>query len=410
VIIFTNSVVPYLFGGYQMQNKPYTISEYNHPYPNIYQIEMLPIIAGYSSFHGADGIMFFEYNGGEAEGWEEDQVLGFFELHRNNAIMAQFPLYAYAFRNSLIKEDPNPILIDYSMDWLYKLSLEDDSYRWGKYFPYDRNLALTHAIKTTGFDHNQVDFPTNSVTLPYTSATQEISFVSNDKLLHIQTDQFIAYGGELQNANNPNSNLSIEGANTFGLVSWLSLTNTDLKDSQKSILAISSRIKNTNMQWDGTNTIHGDWGESPTQLQVNDFKVSLKIDADYITVYPLDNLGVASTGTDIYPVNGSFEIEIDQSMSNTPWFGIEAHGVTATDNPDLETSAIYPNPIRDSFYIDGKESIFSLQIFSIAGVKMKSMQNVEFPQMIDVSDLVSGIYILELETVNGKEWYKLVIE
>ena len=76
----------------------------------------------------------------------------------------------------------------------------------------------------------------------------------------------------------------------------------------------------------------------------------------------------------------------------------------------METSAIYPNPIRDSFYIDGKESIFSLQIFSIAGVKMKSMQNVEFPQMIDVSDLVSGIYILELETVNGKEWYKLVIE
>jgi len=43
------------------KGKPFTISESNHPFPNRYQTEDMLFLAAYACFHGADGIMIFDY-------------------------------------------------------------------------------------------------------------------------------------------------------------------------------------------------------------------------------------------------------------------------------------------------------------------------------------------------------------
>lgn len=86
------------------------------------------------------------------------------------------------------------------------------------------------------------------------------------------------------------------------------------------------------------------------------------------------------------------------------------YDTTPTENPNLETAAIYPNPVRDSFYFDGKDFVTSLKIFSMMGVNLKTYDNLNNPLTIDVSDLQSGVYILELTTLAGKDWYKLIVE
>ena len=43
------------------KGKPFTISEYNHPFPNRYQTEDMLFLAAHACFHGADGIMIFDY-------------------------------------------------------------------------------------------------------------------------------------------------------------------------------------------------------------------------------------------------------------------------------------------------------------------------------------------------------------
>ena len=67
-----------LFGGLAMEGKPYTISEYNHPFPNRYHWEMVPILTAHASYHDADGLMFFQYNSNDNGDWETDHIGNFF--------------------------------------------------------------------------------------------------------------------------------------------------------------------------------------------------------------------------------------------------------------------------------------------------------------------------------------------
>ena len=132
-----------IFGGYQRQGKPFTISEYNHAQPNIYQAEMVPLLASYGSLHGTDGFMFFDYNSGDYQDWQRDFQDGYFELHRNTPIMALFPLFAHAYRNHYIQEDTNPVLIRYSEDFLTKtLPQVDNNGSVGKIFSLYFNPCL----------------------------------------------------------------------------------------------------------------------------------------------------------------------------------------------------------------------------------------------------------------------------
>ncbi len=78
--------------------------------------------------------------------------------------------------------------------------------------------------------------------------------------------------------------------------------------------------------------------------------------------------------------------------------------------PNLDQIGIYPNPVKRQFTIDSKGKIFSLKIFSTMGIEVKSIPSLNGATQIDVSNLQSGIFILQLETVNGMELYKLVVE
>ena len=82
--------------GVPFAGKPYTISEYNHAFPNRYQTEGVLFLTAYGAFHGVDGLMFFDYNGGRD--WTTNRIDGFFSLHRNTAMMALMPSCALAFR------------------------------------------------------------------------------------------------------------------------------------------------------------------------------------------------------------------------------------------------------------------------------------------------------------------------
>jgi hypothetical protein len=48
--------------GQRVLSKPYTISEYNHPYPNQYGAEAQTTLATYGALQGWDGIFQYSYN------------------------------------------------------------------------------------------------------------------------------------------------------------------------------------------------------------------------------------------------------------------------------------------------------------------------------------------------------------
>lgn len=75
---------------------------------------------------------------------------------------------------------------------------------------------------------------------------------------------------------------------------------------------------------------------------------------------------------------------------------LEVRGV-ALSVPELEPQEvkIYPNPARDEIHIKGIE-VSNLELFDIAGRRLKSYTTVGNMHRIMIDDLASGIYILKI--------------
>ena len=91
--------------------------------------------------------------------------------------------------------------------------------------------------------------------------------MNTNGLLTVNTPEFIGTTGFLNTFSGEQiGSLKIKSANDFGSLTWLSLTNDSLNTSRTSLITLSSKIQNSGMIWDGTTTVHNNWGNSPTQI------------------------------------------------------------------------------------------------------------------------------------------------
>ena len=68
----------------RLAGKPYTVSEYNHPAPNDYQAECVPMLASFAAAQDWDGIWLFTYANGGGD-WTDQRLRGFFDMQMNPA-------------------------------------------------------------------------------------------------------------------------------------------------------------------------------------------------------------------------------------------------------------------------------------------------------------------------------------
>jgi hypothetical protein len=144
-------------------------------------------------------------------------------------------------------------------------------------------------------------------------------------------------------------------ASGFGTLSWVTATGESLQLSERSLITISSKLQNTGMVWDGTKTVHNNWGNPPTQLEPTYVRLRLKIQADSIRVYPLDVVGrEGASFYDYLPISENvFEISLNQNQDRTVWFGVESFGGRAAIKPEeppiqFRLDQNYPNPFDNS--------------------------------------------------------------
>ena len=78
------------------------------------------------------------------------------------------------------------------------------------------------------------------------------------------------------------------------------------------------------------------------------------------------------------------------------------------DNSFVDEICAFPNPTSDIITITGLTEPVQVKIYSIQGQLVKSANQVQ--NTIDVSDLVEGIYILNLTSNKGRIVRKIVVE
>jgi len=68
----------------RLADKPFTLSEYNHPAPLDAQAECVPMIASFAAAQDWDGVWLFDYSG-STNAWTRETMSGFFDIDTNPA-------------------------------------------------------------------------------------------------------------------------------------------------------------------------------------------------------------------------------------------------------------------------------------------------------------------------------------
>jgi hypothetical protein len=125
--------------------------------------------------------------------------------------------------------------------------------------------------------------------------------------------------------------------------------------------------------------------------------------------YTADRNIITPNGADVNPILVPVDVVIGQKQSAVYDFKIYIgefiNGIAKRQN---YTVKIYPNPFRGGFYMDNYGDVKRCNIYSISGNLKKSIQDVN--GYINMDDIESGVYFLEILLKNGDRQHEKVIK
>lgn len=119
-------------------------------------------------------------------------------------------------------------------------------------------------------------------------------------------------------------------------------------------------------------------------------------------------------------VNSNASIQIIYSRNSSQTFG--QHGTKGSktltrsalgiEDFSLNTATIYPNPSNGSFKIEAKSPLTNLTVYSQSGAFIKTIKldGNSNSEEVNLKDVASGVYLIELQSGSDKAWKKIIIQ
>lgn len=258
--------------------KPFTVSEVNHPNPNEYSAEMIPILAAYGAFQDWDGIYFYTFEPKVGDLWEP-YVTDFFDITLDPVNMIQMPVGALLFSRPDVRAANQTVERSYSPEQVYE-SFRLSEAEWPYFTPgFPLSVPLRHGSRIKSFDQPTEKF-TDDLTPPYTSDTGELAWYNSKKhggVVKIETERTQGLVGFVRDNNIEVRHIKPEIKNDFCAITLSSLTNEPIWKSKKLLLITCAKWENTGSVWNDRRTMWGDgprrkdgtsgWGNGPTLIE-----------------------------------------------------------------------------------------------------------------------------------------------
>jgi hypothetical protein len=249
--------------------KPYTVSEVNHPNPNEYASEMIPILAAYGAFQDWDGIFFYTFEPKALDNWQPF-VVDNFDITLDPVKMIQMSVGALLFSRPDVKSAQQTVERSYSAEQVIESMRLPESVK--PYFTpgFPVGAALRHGVRIESLDGEPTaNFPGDPPG-PYLSDTGELAWYASKEqggLVTIETDRTQALVGFVKANNRSTRHLSAEIENNFCSITVSSLDSQPIARSETLLLTACSRIENTGTKWNARRTLWETWGEGPTLIE-----------------------------------------------------------------------------------------------------------------------------------------------
>ena len=234
--------------------KPYTVTETNHPFPNEWASEGIPIVAAYGSFQDWDAILTYTFEPKRAPDWQP-YVGDPFDISLDPVRLTEFAAGALLFLRGDASRAHDVLERTYSREQTIdsrRLPPSELPY-FTPGFPLE--LPLEHGVRIGSLDGAPtVDPATQKPPDPIVSDTGELSWsgwTSKHGIVTVDTARTQALVGFLKTKKEL-QNLSAEIDNEFASLTVTSLDSKPLSQSARMLLCAGSRVANTGMQWNST--------------------------------------------------------------------------------------------------------------------------------------------------------------
>lgn len=302
---------------YRVQGKPYSVSEYNHPAPSDYQIEMMPLYATFAAFQDWDAIYTFawEATGGTVR---NDRYEGYFDMARNPAKAAFFPAAALTFRLGLVPPaEGSRTLVVPERPWEPALVPSDAWSQLGQITdPLRERIGIRWDPSAKGLAADRKPAPSTTLrSMPNAAGGVYVADSARSMAISgfVGGKSYMTKAGSVTFGKLPTGFASLMVVATDGLV---------FGKSKRLLVTLGSRVENPGMDWNEARTSVSDrWGEGPTVAERVPADIALKVGKGY-TVYALSPTG-KRLGR-VRSLQNLGTIRFSTAAANTMWFEVAA--------------------------------------------------------------------------------------
>lgn len=323
-------------GAHRVAGKPYTISEYNHPYPNQYGAEGQPFLAVFGRLQGWGGIFQYSYNH-FVEEWEPDgNPWCVFDSIARTDVLAHFPACSAAFLRGDVSEAKNAFKVfsdteNYAAQRMSRRAISNFT------DGLDTRLLAMHGVSET-FERNGSVTPAELPKIPqgqsvFVSDTGEITWnreIPGKAYVAVNTENTKMFTGFPEGRTIPLGGVTLTVGKTR--LNWATVSLTDRfgtkfgKTGKATVLlAATGDCGNTDrvkLEKDGNVLSLTNRGHGPVLAEGIPAVLTFEKPASAVKCYALDPRGERKAEVPVTESDGKAEICIDPKYQ-TVWYELE---------------------------------------------------------------------------------------
>jgi hypothetical protein len=362
----------------RIAGKPFVCTEYNHPAPNTFSAETLPLAAAYAALQDWDGVFAFQFL--TNTNLAQPVFSEWFDLARHPAKLISFPMAAAILRRSAVASTADESTATIPSDLAIQKLLVADSTIGAVDFgvdaaePYQQRVSLAsgataevHATLRDG-SQNKVVSDTEQLTWDYANGlcvlraptVKAVVGNGNQQTFDLGDGVLVTPGETMQGSNWATITLAVlEGSSFQSSPSRILITAAGYTDNHRMIW--KSGMGPTN----STSSVGSNWGQSPSLMEGFPVAITLPAPTNQVKVWALDEFGQRKTPV---PVTGgsvsSFTLGLQYA---SPWYevaiGYHAAPLVQFTAP-LNNASVFSNVIITATATDADGSITKIELFS----------------------------------------------
>lgn len=271
--------------------KPYSVSEYNHPAPNDYQVEMMPLYGFFAAFQDWDKIYTFAWDDTGSR-TDNTRYENYFDVAKNPAKSAFFPSVAIAFRTGAFPSATGlQTLALPERAWERAVTQAEAFARWGQNadpLKFRVGMTIQPGLADPLFTTIGQPTPAFNVTGPVNRQIFLADSPQAKSVVGFVAGQEIAVG----DANFTFGQIGSEAfSDGFAALTLVSTDGKPIANSSRVLLTVAARVENQNMGWNqARDSVSDNWGTGPVQAEFVPLTTAVPADGPR-KIYALDPSG-----------------------------------------------------------------------------------------------------------------------